>query len=113
VLWGLRKRRRVRSFFSRSILLRSFEHEGDGGGEAVPVLEFSFELLFAGFGEGVELGFAVVFGGRPFGLDPAFVFEAVEGGVEGTLADLEGIFGDLLDALGDAPAVHGFEGEGP
>ena len=38
--------------------------------------------------------------------------EAVERGVEGALLDLENILGDLLDALGDGPAVLGLESQG-
>jgi hypothetical protein len=41
----------------------------------------------------------------PFGFDPGFLFEAVQRGVEGTLLNLQHFPGDLLDALGDGPAV--------
>src|SRR5579864_3457065 len=33
-------------------------------------------------------------------------------GIEGALLDLQHVFGDLLDPLGDGPAVLGFEGDG-
>jgi hypothetical protein len=39
--------------------------------------------------------------------------EPVERGIEGPLRDLEHIAGDLLNALGDAPAMPRFELDGP
>ena len=66
----------------------------------------------AAVGEFVVFGAAIVFGGAPAGFDPAAAFEAVEGGIEGALLNLENVAGNLLYALGDGPAVLGFEGEG-
>ena len=42
----------------------------------------------------------------PLGFDPSLVLEAMERRVERALVDLQDILGDLLDALGDRPAVQ-------
>ena len=84
---------------------------GNGGGEAVPVGGFLFELLAAKTRERIELGAAIVFAGLPLGGDPALLFEFVKGGIERAVADLENVAGDLLEALADGPAVERFEGE--
>jgi len=39
------------------------------------------------------------------------LFEPDEGGLDGALADLECVFGELLDAVGESPATHGREGK--
>jgi len=56
----------------------------------------------------VEAGTPPEFGNAPFGIDPALVFEAVQSGIERALIDLQDLPRDLLNALGDCPAVHGF-----
>jgi len=71
-----RDRRRRRSF-----ILCGPDYEGDGGGEAVPLVEFDGELFLAGFGEGVEFGDAAGFGGFGFRVDPALLLKTVEGGI--------------------------------
>ena len=48
----------------------------------------------------------------PLRFDPAALLEAVEGRVQGSLIHLEHFPGYLPDALGDAPAVHGFQRNG-
>jgi hypothetical protein len=88
------------------------EDAADYAGDAVPVSRFGLELLAAGFGDGVEAGFAIVVGSAPLGGDPAFVEETDEGGVDGALIYLERFLADLLDAPGDAVTVeraHGGE----
>ncbi len=45
-------------------------------------------------------------------LDPAVLFQPVQRRVERALVDLEDVLGKLADALRNAPAVHGFEGDG-
>ena len=67
------------------------------------------ELAAAGAGEFVVAGFAIVFGGAPFGGDVAFLFEFEEGGIEGAVIDGEEIAAGLFDAAGDAVAVEGAE----
>ncbi len=83
-----------------------FEEAGDDGGGLLPVLGFGLEGFAAGFGEVVEAGAAIVFGGAPFGFDGAFLFEFEEDGVERALVDGEEIAADLLDAAGEAVAVE-------
>ena len=90
-------------------LLRALQDQCDGGRHLLPVRHLPFELLAAGFGQGVELGAAILFRGAPLCADPFLAFQAIERRVERTLLDLQDVARDLLDALGDAPAVHGFE----
>ena len=87
------------------------EDELDGLREAIPTGFFSGELAAAFGGEFVELGFAAVFRVAPLRDEPAAFFEAMECGVKGALLDVEDRFGDLADALGDAVAVDGAEGD--
>ena len=63
------------------------------------------ELFPALGGELVVLGFAVVLGESPLGLEPAALLHAVEGGVERALFDLESLVGGLADPGGDGVAV--------
>ena len=65
----------------------------------------------AGRREAVVLGAAVVVGELPVAVDPFFLLQSLERGIERSLVDLEHAVGGLLDALGDAPAVHGPERE--
>jgi hypothetical protein len=88
-----------------------FEDQRDGVAETLPAGSFRCELALAGSSEAVEFGVTPAFGSLPFGFEPASIFEAVERGIEGALADLEGIFGDLLDALDDGVPVDGTEGD--
>ena len=89
-----------------------FENAGDGGELAAPLLGLFFEGFSAAVGEEVVLGAAIVFGGTPLGLDAAGALEASEGGEEGAGVDAEDAVAGLLDAEGDAVAVHGLKGEG-
>ncbi len=75
-----------------------------------PAVGFFLESFEAGFGDGVVLGLAIVFGGAPVGVDPAILLEAQQGGVEGALVDAEQIAGDLLKASGNGVGVAGTEG---
>jgi len=92
--------------------LNVFEDQADGGREAMPIGLFGLEIFFAGASEGIVFGAAIVFGFAPFGSDPGLLFEAVEGGIESALIDLEDVVGDLADALRDSPAVKRLEGNG-
>ena len=85
---------------------------GHGGGEFHPGVSFQFELAASGLGEFVILGAAIVVRSTPLWFDPATALESMKRGVEGALLDLEDIAGDLLDALGDGPAVQRFEDKG-
>jgi hypothetical protein len=88
-----------------------FQRTGDGQGDAAPASGFGFKLATARTGEFVKLGAAIIFGFAPRGTEPAFFFHAVKGGEQRPGLYLEGTFGDLFDAAGDAQAVQLGEGE--
>src|SRR5688500_15273272 len=54
-------------------------------------------------GECVELRAAVVFRRLPLGLDPASLLELVQRGIERAVADVERVFGHLLQAVANGP----------
>ena len=58
-------------------------------------------------------GAPVVRGHAPFGPDEALPFEPVERGIQRALSELQHALRPLLDAFGDAPAVHRFEAAMP
>src|SRR3954470_15920950 len=96
----------ARSRYRRSLSMSGHpQHERDGGGEAVPGFRLSRELLLTRAGELVVLGAPIVVGGAPFGADPSASLEAMEGGVERPLRDLQRGARDLLNALGDRPSM--------
>src|SRR6185369_14823859 len=103
-----RRRRRK----SVQVISGQFHDAADGGGEAGPLLGFVVQLLPAGRGEVIKAGTPAEFGDTPFSLDPALMLEAMQGGVERALVDPQDVLRDLLDALGDGPAVHGLVLEG-
>lgn len=67
--------------------------------------------MFAGGGEGIELGAAIVLGNLPIGFDGAFLFEFVKGRVERTVTDLQNFAGNLTEPLADGETVERFEGK--
>src|SRR5258708_15952907 len=77
-----------------------------------PLGLFGGEVLFALGGQGVELRAAAFVADAPVGLDPTSLLEAIERGIEATLADLENVGRELSDALRDAPAVERAESQG-
>jgi hypothetical protein len=99
------------SFWATRLLGFAYD-QVDGGGEAVPVGGFLFELGTARGGERVELCLTPGFAFCPFGLDPALLLKAMKGGVKGALLHLQDFAGKLLNPLGDSPAVHWFKEEG-
>src|SRR5688500_10632272 len=102
---------RTNSGIMRASLCGPGDHELHGADEAAPALELGAERATSGRGEGVVLRAAVVLGDVPVARDPALFLEALEGGVERALAHLERIARELLDSLGDSPAVHRLERE--
>ena len=78
----------------------------------LPVRKFFLQLLFAGFGQGVELGFSPGVGLLPFRRDPALLFESMERRIERALGDLQRIFADLFDPFCDGPAMLWLDGNG-
>jgi hypothetical protein len=63
--------------------------------------DLSVHVLAALSGQRVKLGLAPGFGFFPFRLQPSFVFQTMERGIEGALMDLEEFFRYLLKALRD------------
>src|SRR5580698_9326339 len=82
----------------------------DHAGDAFPVFGFGGELFLAALGDRVKLRFAIIFGDAPGSGDPLFLDETNQAEVDGALIDGEGFGADLLDAAGDAVAVHGAHG---
>src|SRR5689334_733437 len=101
-----RSMRRIERSIVMSHLLEAYDC-GDCGGEAIPVVGLDAQLLLAGARERIELRPPIVFRLSPLGGDPSLLLELVQGGVEGAVADLQRVPGDLLQALADLPAVHG------
>src|ERR1043165_4243838 len=84
----------------------------DGGGVGRPPARSLRQLCAPRARELIELGFAVVLGESPLGLDPLPLLHPVERGVESALFYREGPFGGLPDPLSDGVAVAGTPGEG-
>jgi hypothetical protein len=79
--------------------LHRLSHFGDGHLQAIPALLFDPELLAAGTGERIELGFAAGLGDPPTRRDPSFLLDPIERGVQGSLLDGEHFVRQLTDAL--------------
>ena len=77
----------------------------------VPIAGLPFELPSPQPRQRIELGAAVVRAGLPLGGNPAFLLELVQSGIEGTVADLENVCGNLLQALADGKAIERLERE--
>src|SRR5205823_14643161 len=99
-------------FTSRHFTSRGLQNKTDGRGEPLPVGLFSLQILAPRRRQRIELRPAIVVRLTPLGLDPSALLKAMEGGIERSLVHLEHFPGHLPDALGDAPAVHGFKREG-
>jgi len=69
------------------------------------------ELTVARGGELVVAPAAVVLGDAPGRLEPSSSLHAQQRGVQRPLGDEEDVAGHRLDAVGDAPSMHGLEGE--
>jgi len=67
-------------------------------------------MSFSRSGQKIKLSVSSRLGLFPFGSDPRFLFEPVQSWVEGALLHLKHFTRDLLNALGNRPAVFGFEG---
>jgi hypothetical protein len=85
--------------------LRQLHDAANRGGHALPRARLGGQLPAPGSGELVILRPPAKLGHRPLGGDPALMLEAMEGGVERPLVDLQDVSGDLLDALRDRPAM--------
>src|SRR6185369_1670103 len=84
----------------------------DDVGHPVPVAGLLLQPPPAAGGEAIEAGLPLVLGFPPFALDEALALEAIEGGVERALLDLEALTRDLLDAEENAVSVARAEGHG-
>src|ERR1700686_2177245 len=98
-----------RSFLSMALPLALLQNQCDGRGHPLPLAQFFFQLVTARARERIELGPAIIVRSAPSRADPAALLQAVEGRVKRSLAYLQDILGNLLDALGDSPAVHGLK----
>src|SRR5215831_9304098 len=87
VSWSWRLR--VKNFIGPSLAF--LQHQSNGGGESFPFVQFFFQLITTSAGERVELGPAIVVRGAPFSADPAALLQAVERGIERSLANLENV----------------------
>src|SRR5688500_7621076 len=82
------------------------KNAGHGDDELFPAGRLRGELTPASRCETVEPRTPVVLGGPPFRVDPSAFLEPPERGVQRTLVHLQDVPRDLLDVLGDPPAVH-------
>src|SRR5262245_25734692 len=73
--------------------LRALDQELHGRRQAVPRPQLALELAAPLAGERVELRVAPEIRRLPFGLEPALVLEAMEGGIERALPDRKGVVG--------------------
>src|SRR5579884_1257706 len=83
-----------------------FKHAKDCGNGLVEAGHLCAELFAARSRELVVAGAAVVFRGAPLGLDPSVKQQPLERGIERAFFNLQHFMRNLLDALGDAVAVH-------
>src|SRR5580704_5310363 len=85
--------------------LRRFQSLRDGPGNAAPALGFHLQLLQSRLGQAIVFRAAVIFGISPKGRNPAFVFDAVQGGEERAGFNVESATGELLDTARDAESM--------
>src|SRR5262249_16236001 len=78
-----------------------------GGGQPLPVLGLFRKLLAPKRRQTIEPGAASQPGDAPFGLDPALMVQTMKRGIKRALIHLQDVLRNLLDALGDVPAVFG------
>ena len=84
----------------------------NGDDELSPARGLDAECAASGRRESIVFRAAIVVGELPVAVNPFFLFQSLERGIERSLIDLEHAVGGLLDALCDSPAVHGTEREG-
>jgi hypothetical protein len=80
-LWKNRRKRK-RSMFPAMVSSRGVEHAGYSLDQLSPFVLLSNQLFFACLGQGVILGSLVVFRRFPLRIEPAFLFEPMQGGIE-------------------------------
>src|ERR1051326_2685156 len=95
---------------------RCIEHVSNCHRQFAPLRSFVTQTPASGAGQRVILRLALVFAFTPFGRDPAFMFQPVQGRVKRSLRDLQRILRNLLNAEQDAVAMqrperHGFQNQ--
>src|SRR5262245_65494887 len=78
------------------LLLEAAEHACDGAGEPQPAVELGLRRASSLSRQRVELGGALVFRGKPFGLDQTLFFHAIERRVKQALLDMQRIVVQLM-----------------
>ncbi len=78
-----------------------------------PALRLRRERSAPRRGERIEPSRPILLRRLPLALDPALLFEALQGRVERALSDAQQVLGLLLDELAQRPAVHCATGECP
>jgi hypothetical protein len=92
--------------------LRSVQNPLNGRHDLLKLSVFGSELATASGGQRVIAGAASVLGLPPLPFHPAIQEKSLEGRVEGALADLQDVFRDPLDVVGDPVPVHRPESQG-
>src|SRR5215467_1446968 len=90
----------------------TLDHQIDRSRQPAPVFGFLFELRPPRRRQRIKLRLPSRFRLFPLGLDPPALFEAVQGRIERSLLYLQHFAGNLLDPLGDRPAVLRLQGNG-
>ena len=93
-----------------AVLSRGLQHSVNDGRHLLPSFGFLAKLFAAAFGQGIVLGFAIIFGNAPLGLNPPALLQPEKGRVKRPLIEVEHILRDLLNALCNSVTVHGAEG---
>src|SRR5580765_86157 len=78
---------------------------GDRSGETFPVSGLTFQLLPPRPGQFVELRTATELAGLPLRLDPTFLLQLVQCGIQRSIADLQVVPRHLLESLAHSPPV--------
>src|SRR5262249_38916880 len=106
-----RARIHIRMLVSDTASFFGEEHEIQRVRKTAPIGLLGLEDARARRRQSIILGVAIVLGCSPFTCDEALALEAIECGIQRSLADLERIARELLDALADSPAVQWRERE--
>ena len=101
-----------RTHQSLSVHGRDVENEVDRARHASPLRQRLVQVPPPGRSQRVVARAAVVVGDAPLGADELLPLQAIERRVERPLPELQHVLRPLLDAFGDAPAVHRLELQG-
>src|SRR5580704_382590 len=95
-----------------SALLRSFNDQIDRRRQPAPVGRLFLQLRPPRRRQRIKLRLSPRFRFRPFRFNPCLLFQPVQSGVERPLLNLKNFLRDLLNALGNRPAVLRLERDG-